>query len=596
MNKKIFSGSTMDTIFMFRAKRLSFCAFFFCCCLPILFAQKKGITDTKYIELNGTYLYQLKYDGNDDASGIYIKGMKNTLPFDVEKVKYDIPQRIFHPQIYFSDGKGTNALFSGSKTSDIQNIYRPILIEKEDYFDLMFGGWDMTDTYPKHPHGPVDKLFMAKIYDKTLRKWQDDATNERRLILETDLVNDPSLYHINDPAFIDLGNGHYRIYFEMESLNSPASFDTAEDIRGFLPPQGDETGIPIHGIAMAESFDYGQTWNETHLGKTTGMTGRVNRSNYVKISGINNYAYAYYSIGWPAILKHKDKYLMYFIVFLRSNYAAKEVTGANTWEQYWPLNTRQTISFDRTPNVFFEQTSILLAESTDGVNFKYVGRVKNSDNSPVIGMDPGVTLIDGNKALITYNSRFWLDAQGEFSPIRNDSISWRIVSLLYIDLNDPLTLRSLNKSVQNPGPKENLSFYPTLFDEMREVVSPYLLCDGAGNLLGIGHGQWKKPYGFESYVAMANLQNYAVIKQNGRIVADFNLSTCPDETIITCFTHSDIKKDIRRYLHNNLYLNRKDNFDKAELEIYNIYGNLLLKTKPFTIKSGDKFSLTKKIK
>ena len=39
-------------------------------------------------------------------------------------------------------------------------------------------------------------------------------------------------------------------------------------------------------------------------------------------------------IGWPSIIKYGDKYLMYFNAFQRGNYAAKEVTGANTWRQY----------------------------------------------------------------------------------------------------------------------------------------------------------------------------------------------------------------------------------------------------------------------
>ena len=554
----------------------------------LLFIVALGINQSACQKEN----YSLKYDGNDGSSVISIKGMKNTLPFDVEKVKYDMPQRIFHPQVYISGNKGHNAVFTASKTSPIQNIYRPILIEKEDHYDLMFGGWDMTDTYPAYPHGPVDHLFMAKIYDKTLRNWQDDATNERRLILRTDLVNDPSLFHINDPCFLDLGNGHYRIYFEMESLNSPASFDSAEDLRGFLPPQGDETGIPIHGVAMAESFNYGQTWNEAHLGKATGMTGCVNRSNYIHISGLNNYTYAYSQIGWPAILKYKDKYLMYFNAHRRGNYEAKEITGANTWEQYWPLNTRQTISFDRTPSIVVETDgNYLLAESTDGVNFTYVGQVKGPDNVPVRFLDSGVALIDGNKALITHNSRFWLDEQGEYSPIRTESLSWRIISLLYIDLNAPLTIIPINKSIQDTSSKENIAFYPNFFDDEREHVSPQLLHDGAGNFLGIGYGQWKKPYGFESFVAIANLQNYAVIKQDGKIVADYNLSACPDETIITCFTHSDIKKDM--WLVNDLNPDRIDKFADTVIEIYDIYGNLLHKTEPFTIKPGDRFSLIK---
>ena len=540
--------------------------------------------------------YQLVYDGNDGAAGIYISGMKNTLPFDVEKVNYDKPQRLFHPQVYMSSNKGVNAVFSGSKTSPLKNIYTPILVERENYYDLMFGGWDMTDTHPAHPHGPVDKLFMAKIYDKTLRKWQNDMTNERRIILQSDLVEDPSLFHINDPALIDLGSGHYRIYFEMESLNSPASFDSAADLRDFLPPQGNEAGIPIHGIAMAESFNYGQTWNETHLGMATGRMGRVNRSNYINISGINNYTYAYYQIGWPSIIKYGDKYLMYFNAFQRGDYAAKEVTGANTWRQYWPLNQRETISFDRTPSVSLGSFgNLLLAESTDGVNFTYAGTVKYSNNAACSCYNPDVALTGEGKALITCNGgTFVLDTSGELIQSPGSTGAWTTV-LAYFDLNDPLTIKPVNKSAQNIISKENIAFYPALFDNDRETVTPQLLHDKAGNLLGIGYGQWKKPNASDSYIAMANLQNYAIIKQEGETVADFNLSTCPDETIIVCFAHSNIQKDMWLvYSFNNSNPGRKDKLDNAELEIYDIYGNPLLKTDPFTLKSGDKFSLIKK--
>jgi hypothetical protein len=341
---------------------------------------------------------------------------------------------------------------------------------------------------------------------------------------------------------------------------------------------------------MAESFDYGKTWNEKHLGKTTGKTGYVDRSNYINFSGINNYTYAYYQIGWPSIIKYGGKYLMYFNAFPRGNYAAKEVTGANTWEQYWMLNIRQTISFNRTANVF--TGNLLLAESVDGINFTYVGEVKNLNNSTAYCYNPDLALIGGNKALVTYNGNLSsLDVFGEL--IQNSSGSW-VTSIAFFDLNDPLTIRPVNKLAQNTFSKETIAFYPTLFDNDRETVTPQLLHDGSGNLLGIGYGQWRKPNASDSYIAMANLQNYAVIKQDGKIVSDFNLSSCPDETIITSFAHSDIQKNMWLvYSYNNLNLNRKDKLDNAVIEIYDIYGNLLIKTKPFTIKPGDEFSLIK---
>lgn len=73
--------------------------------------------------------------------------------------------------------------------------------------------------------GATDKLYTLRIDDISLSNWDEKKISPtKRLVLQTDFFNDPSLYHINDPSLVDLRNGHYRIYFEMECINNLNKF------------------------------------------------------------------------------------------------------------------------------------------------------------------------------------------------------------------------------------------------------------------------------------------------------------------------------------------------------------------------------------
>lgn len=441
-------------------------------------------------------------------------------------------------------------------------------------------------------------LVVNFIEDKTLTTWQNDTNNNRRLIIESDYLNDRSLFHINDPTVIDLGNGHLRAYFEMESLNKPSSFiklgstsSLSDDKVSNLEAADDtEEGIPIHGIAMAESFNGGQTWQ----GVNSQKEGKVTRDDYVFIEGINIYSYAYWQIGWPSIVKLGDKFIMYFNMFARADFTNKKVSTAKTWKQYW-RNERVEIDFNFSSNVG-PAGNLVVCESDDGKNFKFIGSVTNAmDRSGAYCYNPDVKKIDEETLLITYNSdTFEYNNEGVLE--KNILSSWG-TGLSYIKADKLTNVYQINRNSQNTMSTEALAFYPYLFGgDRRSSVTPQLLQNAQGDVIGIGYGQWQTPGNSNSYIAAAYLQNYALIKQNGKTVAGVNLSKNPDEAIIVSHSDSSFVSNgevMISYNSNNLNVNKISKIKNATIEIYNIYGEKLLQTKPFTLKVGDKFVLKK---
>ena len=570
-------------------------------CMDILFSMS-GCSLKNDIEIEYSDSYTLEYIEKTDESGILIEGMKNDLPFNIEKVQYQNIQQIFHPQVkYEQPNYASNAIYSADKESANRNIYTPILFERDECYDLLYGGWDLIPENGLSPlyHGtPIDRLFMTTIQDKSLKTWENSESENRRVVLESDYINDPSLYHINDPTVIDLGEGHYRAYFEMESINKPSSFvkkgSTAtlsdDKISKLEAPDDSEWGIPIHGIAMAESFNYGQTWQ----GYNSKKNGKVTRSDYIFIEGINIYSYAYWQIGWPSIIKLDNRYLMYFNMFSRADYTNREVPYTRTWKQYWNGES-QTVSFNYEPNLG-PTGNLIVCESKDGITFKYIGCVTNAMNrSGAFCYNPDVKAVDETTLLVTYNSdTFEYNTQGELEKIPNSA--WG-VGISYIKLEDPTIIYQLNNNSRDTMSLEALAFYPYLFaGDKRSSVTPQFLQDKKGNLLGIGYGEWQVASSTNAYIAAAYIQNYAIIKQNGKIIASMNLSKSLDETVIVTHTDWGLKSssDVFISYHlNDLNPGKITEIEEATIEVFNIYGDLLLETKPFTLAIGNKYKLKK---
>ena len=575
-----------------------------CCSCGVKTPDETPPDEVKYIGLDQPgddtgVAYNLKYTGNDGTPAIYVSGMQNKLPFDLSKVNYGDPGRLFHPQVYLNGDRGRNDVYSaGAKNiGSYRNIYSPILIERDDRYDMIYGGWD--DFVVTTNHGPVDTLYMAKIADKTLTKWQDDATNDRRQILSSTYKTDFSMFHINDPSFIDVSAetgipGDCRLYFEMESLNSPASFD-GSTMQDLTAPVDGEIGIPIHSIAMAESFDGGLTWNQDRE-----IPGTVDRRDIINIDGISLYDYAYHQVGWPTVIRNGSKYLMYFDINNRGDYANKTITEAGRdWGKINGGNT-EPIIFNKPSQIFPADSVVGVAESDDGVSFTFKGYLRNKSASGVAG---GVAVMYNSKvrnmgdgtALVTYNAATYkYNGDGSLYGV---SPGYWAIGLSYINLDDPLFVRQISSGSANTISVAALAFNPFLFqvNGIREAMAPQIECDAAGNILGIGYGQWIYGSSLNSYIAFAALQNYAIIKQDGKVIADFNMSSSPDTAVISSFSSvTDIpytKEAWLSYSDNNLNPNRADKKDNVVIEVYDIYGRNILRTKPFTLYQGDRFAL-----
>lgn len=507
---------------------------------------------------------------------------------DPERFDFQPIRSVFHPRVRVEAGKGRTDLFTADPDSLQHLIYTPVLLWRTDGWDCLYGGWDLNqERRGSTLRGPVDRLYLVRIPDPSLGDWQvDPKVQNRRLVLESDSGEDgdPSLYHINDPSLVDLGNGRLRIYFEMESLNATDTF--LQGPAGWTPPAEGEAGIPVHGIAVAESIDGGQNW--TGLGGAS--TGKVDRRGYLQIDGISAADYAYHQIGWPSVVIHDGLYLMYFNIYHRRGTFPEsgELTLAKSWSDF--NNQRTMLESLFPPDHRFKAGNLHLAESEDGIHFTYMGEVRDENGSTVYAYNPDVALLeDGPGAIVVYNGQTyeWRTRYPKYPGqwalgVARLNLS-TTASRLRLGFFAPDTVNSLDPMT--------MPFLPSLYEADRSDVTPMWIRRD-GRILGIGYGQWKEPTLDDSWIAAAYIQKQVIVLDaDGNVIADCN--TAADLDTVQVSAAETYRKGVAWcVLHGNEDNPEGDRIlEAATIEVWGIHGELLARKTGLRLAPGDRFEI-----
>lgn len=510
-----------------------------------------------------------------------------------------------HPIVKFNQTntgvKPSTLLFTALQGFVASNIYAPIFKTMDNGKNrLIYGGWEGHTSVG--PNGNTDEIFMMDVPNGDLAfinssNWNPIAPEaNRKRIVYSDYETDPTLYHTNDPTLLKFGYCSYRLYFEMESLNS--DYITNQNLKApFSPTQFTKlakgnAGYASMGIYYAETKDCGLTWNGGGS-----KSGSVNRSHGINIVGFNREDYFKYQFGWPVVIQSGNEYLMYF--------TAGACPGRQKGISWDDLNKNQK---NCVPNVPIDSTyrfgahSVLMAKGTDGINFTYQGIVKNPDGTNLWGIDD-IQYIANSRNWLTIGAGPVIDwnTGNRFNGSSQPGYIWS-KAMGYIHPNDPLNIKyqtpendnhqliTRKEIPMNSSAVSSISFLPSPFDLNRSPISVRIAKDVNDNFLGFLYGEWQNTNALESYIAGSIIQRRIRIRgvdsaTKTEVVADYNTSIGPGTAIVS----------VGRNNSNPTWVNHlgsiKGNKIFGRIEVFDYDGQLICFRQNVEISPGDVWNI-----
>lgn len=485
----------------------------------------------------------------------------------------------FHPKVQIKNGELTTELLSGDPKSRLKLIYAPILFHTpQNTSHIIYGGWESSTNFP------ADELFMIDVPSdiNLLNLGQTTAQYNRRRILTTSHNSDPTVYHINDPSLVQVAGCHYRLYFEFETINQDIRVGNITDPKLFQKSTPSQKGYTNMNIAYADSFNCGQTWN---AGKP------VTRSNGINIQGLTSQDYFNYQLGWPAVLKSGNEYIMYFTADACPRrqealvYSFKELVDGGRWDLC--VNDGQSVA--NNPNFRFGNHTILYATSRDGLNFTYQGQLKGpwgtvwglDDVKPIAGSDKW--LVVGPGATVHYHAK----SHNQFDPSTNFPVDPWGKYIGYIDPKQPGRIHYFG-GANADWDTRTLMARPSPLNHAYEPISVRIATRPNGELMGFLYGEWNQSNHTHGYIGASLLQKKVLLigRENNtgpEITVGFTTALNFGETLLS-FGNDDLSKN-----YPWVALKNSSGFNPiyGRLEVYSPTGTLLCTQRNIVVKPGD---------